>query len=35
MKKSLFLLLMLGGEQQRAYGTACRRPDGTWQIVER
>ena len=24
----------IGGEQQQAYGTACRQPDGTWQIVK-
>ena len=23
----------VGGQNQRAYGTACRQPDGTWQIV--
>ncbi|MBG0777225.1 MAG: glycine zipper 2TM domain-containing protein [Desulfovibrionaceae bacterium] len=23
----------IGGETQKAYGTACRQPDGTWQIV--
>ena len=23
----------VGGETQQAYGTACRQPDGTWQIV--
>jgi surface antigen len=23
----------IGGREQRAYGTACRMPDGTWQIV--
>ena len=23
----------IGGEEQRGYGTACRRPDGTWMIV--
>ena len=22
----------IGGEQHQAYGTACRQPDGTWQI---
>jgi surface antigen len=22
----------IGGEQHQAYGTACRRPDGSWQI---
>lgn len=25
--------VMIGGEQHKAYGTACRRPDGTWEIV--
>ena len=24
--------VIVGGEQQQAYGTACRQPDGTWQI---
>jgi len=23
----------VGGKQQSAYGTACREPDGTWQVV--
>ena len=23
----------VGGETESAYGTACRQPDGTWQIV--
>jgi surface antigen len=23
----------IGGEQQHAYGTACRQPDGSWKIV--
>lgn len=23
----------IGGQSQRAYGTACRQPDGSWQIV--
>lgn len=26
--------VMIGGEQHRAYGTACRQPDGTWEIVK-
>lgn len=25
--------ITVGGEQQQGYGTACRQPDGTWQIV--
>jgi surface antigen len=25
--------VMVGGETQDAYGTACRQPDGSWQIV--
>ncbi len=25
--------ISIGGEQQQGYGTACRQPDGTWQIV--
>ncbi|MGE3541240.1 MAG: RT0821/Lpp0805 family surface protein [Candidatus Tectimicrobiota bacterium] len=24
----------VGGERQQGYGTACRQPDGRWQIVE-
>ena len=23
--------IVIGGEPQQAYGTACRQPDGTWQ----
>ncbi len=23
----------IGGEQQQAYGTACRQPDGSWKII--
>ncbi len=26
--------IMIGGEERRAYGTACRRPDGNWEIVK-
>jgi surface antigen len=26
--------ISVGGEQQSAYGRACRQPDGTWKIVE-
>lgn len=25
--------IIIGGKQQQGYGTACRQPDGTWQIV--
>lgn len=25
----------IGGDQQQAYGTACRQPDGQWEIVSR
>ena len=25
--------IMVGGERHESYGTACRQPDGTWQIV--
>ena len=25
--------ITVGGELEEAYGTACRQPDGTWQIV--
>ena len=24
--------VIIGGEKQQAYGTACRQPDGTWKI---
>lgn len=23
----------IGGQEQQAYGTACRQPDGTWKII--
>ncbi len=26
--------VMIGGQESKAYGTACRRPDGTWEIVK-
>ncbi|HZD54780.1 MAG TPA: RT0821/Lpp0805 family surface protein [Candidatus Aquicultoraceae bacterium] len=26
--------VMIGGEEHTAYGTACRQPDGTWEIVK-
>ena len=26
--------VLIGGEQHKAYGRACRRPDGTWEIVK-
>lgn len=25
--------VVIGGQQQQAYGTACRQPDGSWKIV--
>lgn len=25
--------IIIGGEQQQGYGTACRQPDGSWQLV--
>lgn len=25
--------VVVGGQQQQAYGTACRQPDGSWRIV--
>jgi surface antigen len=25
--------IVIGGRQEQGYGTACRQPDGTWQIV--
>jgi surface antigen len=24
----------IGGEPEKAYGTACRQPDGSWKIVD-
>jgi surface antigen len=26
--------VLIGGEEQQAYGTACRQPDGSWKIVK-
>jgi surface antigen len=26
--------VVIGGEEQQAYGTACRQPDGSWKIVK-
>ena len=26
--------IVVGGKTERAYGTACRQPDGSWQIVQ-
>jgi surface antigen len=26
--------VLIGGEEQKAYGTACRQPDGSWKIVK-
>jgi len=26
--------IVVGGESQKAYGRACRQPDGSWQIVQ-
>jgi surface antigen len=26
--------VQIGGEEQQAYGTACRQPDGTWKIIQ-
>ena len=26
--------VMIGGQQQQAYGTACRQPDGSWRITD-
>ena len=25
--------VMVGGQEQRSYGTACRQPDGSWKVV--
>ncbi len=27
--------IIVGGKQQSAYGTACRKPDGNWELVNR
>ena len=26
--------VVIGGRQQRVYGTACRQPDGSWHLVD-
>jgi surface antigen len=26
--------VLIGGEEHKAYGTACRKPDGQWEIVK-
>ena len=26
--------VIVGGESQQAYGTACRQPDGSWRVVQ-
>lgn len=26
--------ITIGGKNEQAYGTACRQPDGSWQIIE-
>ena len=26
--------VVIGGERQKAYGKACRKPDGHWEIIE-
>ena len=26
--------VVIGGKTERAYGTACRQPDGSWQIIQ-
>jgi surface antigen len=26
--------VMIGGQQEEAYGVACRQPDGSWQVVQ-
>lgn len=25
--------VVLGGQRERVYGTACRQPDGSWRVV--
>ena len=25
--------IMIGGKPEKAYGRACRQPDGTWKVV--
>jgi surface antigen len=27
-------MVIIGGEEHQAYGTACRQPDGSWKIVK-
>jgi len=27
--------IMVGGREEQGYGTACRQPDGSWQIMQR
>jgi surface antigen len=27
-------VIVVGGQQQSAYGTACRQPDGSWRVVQ-
>jgi surface antigen len=31
--REYYQTVVVGGAQQQAYGTACRQPDGSWQIV--
>jgi hypothetical protein len=33
LPREFITTITVGGEQQQGYGTACRQPDGTWQIV--
>ena len=28
-------VVVIGGKEEKAYGTACRQPDGSWEIVNR
>jgi len=31
--REYYQTVVIGGQQQQAYGTACRQPDGSWMII--
>jgi len=31
--REYYQTVVIGGQRQQAYGTACRQPDGSWKIV--
>ena len=33
--REFFTTIEIGGQAEQGYGTACRQPDGTWQIVDK